>query len=182
MMDISSLEPETPTTSAPATPRSGAGGKARGGRRGGAGTPPDDALAVANRLRPVLLRLHRYLRGEAHDLGVTSTQASLLGALLRAPGISLGALAQQEHMTAPTLVGHVDKLQAQGFVERARDDAGDRRRVSLRVTAEGERAHATLRERRTAWLAARLAALAPEELAAVEAAIEPLDRLVRRDA
>lgn len=140
-----------------------------------------DALAVANRLRPVLLRIHRYLRGEAHDLGVTSTQASLLGALLRAPGIGLGELAQQEHMSAPTLVGHIDKLQAVGFVERARGEGQDRRRVSLRVTTEGQRALQTLRERRTAWLAARLAALAPEQLAIVEAAIEPLDHLVRRE-
>lgn len=145
-------------------------------------SPGGDALAIANRLRPVLLRIHRHLRGEAHDLGVTSTQASLLGALQRSPGISPGALAQQEHMSAPTLVAHIDKLQALGFVERARDDSGDRRRVSLHATAAGQQALQTLRERRTAWLAARLATLAPAELAAIAAAIEPLDHLVRSQA
>jgi hypothetical protein len=35
-----------------------------------------------------------------------------------------------------------------------------------------------VRERRTAWLAERLDGLAPDELEAVEAAIEPLRRLV----
>ena len=139
-----------------------------------------DALAVANRLRPALLRIHRYLREEAHDLGVTSTQASLLGAIHRADGVGLGELAFQEHMSAPTLVGHVDKLQALGLLERQRSDPNDRRRVTLHLTATGEGVLKTLRERRTAWLAARLETLAPDELAAVEAAIEPLSQLVRR--
>lgn len=141
-----------------------------------------DALEVADRLRPVLLKLHRNLRGEAHELGVTSTQASLLGAISRAPGVGLGELAAQEHVSAPTLVGHVDKLEAAGLVARARGNPRDRRRVGLTLTAEGTRVLAELRARRTAWLATRLAALLPEELAAVEAAIEPLRHLVRGNA
>ena len=140
-----------------------------------------DALAVANRLRPALLHIHRYLREEAHDLGVTSTQASLLGAIQRAGSVGLGELAAQEHMSAPTLVAHVDKLQALGLLERLRSDPNDRRRVTLRLTPAGEGALKTLRERRTAWLATRLETLSPEALAAVEAAIEPLLRLVRRE-
>lgn len=139
-----------------------------------------DALAVANRLRPALMRIHRYLREEAHDLGVTSTQASLLGAIQRAGSVGLGELASQEHMSAPTLVGHVDKLQALGLLERLRSDPNDRRRVTLHLTPDGEGVLKTLRERRTAWLAARLETLSPEDLAAVEAAIEPLSQLVRR--
>lgn len=141
-----------------------------------------DALAVANRLRPALLRIHRYLREEAHDLGVTSTQASLLGAIQRAGGIGLGELAFQEHMSAPTLVGHVDKLQALGLLERSRSDPNDRRRVALNLTPTGEGVLKTLRERRTAWLAARLETLSPDALAVVAAAIEPLSQLVRRNA
>lgn len=147
----------------------------------GAASDPFDPLAVANRLRPVLLRIHRYLRGEAHELGVTSTQASLLGAISRAPGVGLGELADQEHMSAPTLVGHVDKLEAAGFVARERSNPSDRRRVGLTITPAGQLALNTLRERRTNWLAARLGTLTPEELSIVEAAIEPLGRLVRRD-
>jgi len=151
--------------------------------RGGPGIPAGtlDALAVANRLRPALLRIHRYLREEAHDLGVTSTQASLLGAIQRAGSIGLGELASQEHMSAPTLVGHVDKLQALGLLERSRSDPNDRRRVALHLTPAGESVLKTLRERRTAWLAARLETLPPDALAAIEAAIGPLSQLARRD-
>lgn len=143
-------------------------------------TPGDDALAVANRLRPVLLRIHRHLRGEAHELGVTSTQATLLGAIHRAPGVGLSELATHEQVTPPTLVGHIDRLERAGLVARARDQTGDRRRIGLMVTPAGEEVLATLRERRTAWLASRLQTLSAAELAAVEAAIEPLSALLGR--
>lgn len=145
-------------------------------------TEAADALTIANQLRPVILRLNRYLRSEAHELGVTSTQASLLAAMNREPGIGLGELAAQEHMSAPTLVCHIDKLEAAGLVARTRSNPNDRRRVGLCITATGSEVLQTLRERRTAWLAARLGALAPESLAAIAAAIEPLQQLARRDA
>jgi DNA-binding MarR family transcriptional regulator len=138
-----------------------------------------DALTIANQLRPVLMRLHRYLRSEAHELGVTSTQASLLGAIQRTPNVGLGELAAQEHISAPTLVAHINKLEAAGFVERTRANPLDRRRVDLSITAAGSQIIQTLRERRTAWLATRLEALPPEALAAIAAAIEPLQQLAR---
>jgi DNA-binding MarR family transcriptional regulator len=139
-----------------------------------------DALEIANRLRPVLLRLTRALRGEAHELGVTSTQASLLAAIHRTPGVGLGQLAELEHMQAPTLVVHIDNLEAAGLVERARSDPHDRRRVVLSLTPRGQQMLDVLRERRTAWLAERLSALAPADLAAIAAAIEPLNEVARR--
>jgi DNA-binding MarR family transcriptional regulator len=145
-------------------------------------TEAADALTVANQLRPVLLRLHRFLRNEAHELGVTSTQASLVAAIQRSPGVGLGELAAQEHMSAPTLVCHIDKLEAAGLVERTRSNPQDRRRVGLNVTADGSQVLQTLRERRTAWLATRLSTLAPDALAAVAAAIEPLQQLAKREA
>src|SRR5947209_3370807 len=100
-------------------------------------TVSNEALSIANRLRPVLLRLNRSLRGEAHEMGVTSTQTTLLGAIKRSPGIGLGELAAQEQMVSPTLVAHIDKLEAAGFVERTRSDPRDRRRVELHLTESG---------------------------------------------
>lgn len=140
-----------------------------------------DVLTIASQLRPVLLRLHRYLRKEAYELGVTSTQASLLGAIQRSPDIGLVELAEREHMSAPTLVCHIDKLEAAGFVARSRNNPADRRRVCLTVTEAGSQIVQTLRERRTAWLATRLETLSLEALAAVAAAIEPLQQLARSD-
>jgi DNA-binding MarR family transcriptional regulator len=141
-----------------------------------AGSP----LAIANRLRPVLLRLNRSLRGEAHEMGVTSTQATLLVLINRHPGIGLGELAAMEQIGAPTLVNHIDKLAAAGLVERLRSDPHDKRRVDLHLTPRGAEVLLTLTERRTAWLATRLAKLPPGDLAAIAAAIEPLQQLAQR--
>jgi DNA-binding MarR family transcriptional regulator len=140
-----------------------------------------DVLTVASQLRPILLRLNRYLRGEVNELGVTTIQASLLSALQRMPDISMGELAEREHISAPTLVAHIDKLEAAGLVERIRNHPQDRRRVGLSVTLAGHDVIQTLRERRTAWLAERLEKLSPDALAAIAAAIEPLQELARSD-
>ncbi len=139
-----------------------------------------DVLSIANRLPQVLLRLHRALRTETQELGVTTTQASLLAAITRSPSIGLGELAAQEHLTSPTLVNHIDKLEAAGFVERVRSHPTDRRRVAITITVAGAQVLAKVHERRTAWLAIHLEQLAPDDLAAIAAAIEPLHTLVRQ--
>jgi DNA-binding MarR family transcriptional regulator len=72
---------------------------------------------------------------------------------------------------------HVDRLERDGLVDRTPSDA-DRRRVGLTLTAEGERVLRRVRSRRTAWLASRLRDLDADELAAIEAAVEPLRKLV----
>ncbi len=140
-----------------------------------------DTFALADQLRPVFLRLHRSLRVEEQLPGLSSTQTILLLAIRRAPGIGLGELAAQEHLSSPTLVAHIDKLEAAGYVERMRSDPNDRRRVDLRLTDAGAAALQTLRERRTNWLAARLETLTPAERAALAAAVEPLQRLAKKE-
>jgi DNA-binding MarR family transcriptional regulator len=141
-------------------------------------TPPNAALELANDLRPVLFQIHRHLRRELHSLGVTGGQVSLLGAIHGQPGIGVAELAQREGTSAPSISGHVDRLEAAGLVARTRD-TGDRRRIGLNLTAEGNRVVRAVRSRRTAWLASRLAQLDAGDRAAVAAAIEPLQRLLR---
>ncbi len=137
-----------------------------------------DPTTLANRLRPVLLKLNRELRREIHSLGVTGGQVSLLALIRREPGIGVRELAARERMSAAGMSKYVARLQAAGLV--ARTDVADRRRVGLVLTPAGERVMRSVRSRRTAWLAERLRGLSPAELAAVDAAIEPLARLVDR--
>jgi DNA-binding MarR family transcriptional regulator len=137
----------------------------------------DQGLALANDLRPVLLRLARELRKETEQFGITSRQATLLLLVKRSPGLTLRALADMEAISAPALSGQIDRLESMGLLVRVRSDV-DRRRVGLELTAEGERLLRSVRERRTAWLAERLSALEPESLRAIEAAIEPLCELL----
>jgi DNA-binding MarR family transcriptional regulator len=136
---------------------------------------------VAGRLRPVLLKLARELRREVADLGVSAGQATLLVSIARQPGTSAAELAAQERMSAAGMSGHIDRMQALGLVRRD-PDPSDRRRHVLRLTREGEAVLRKVRSRRTAWLASRLNALSPDELVAVDAALEPLARLLEVDA
>ena len=125
----------------------------------------------------MLLRLARELRKETEQFGVTGRQVTLLWLVRQNPGLSLRELAAEEGISPPALSGHVDRLERQGLIERVRS-AEDRRRVGLVVSPAGIRLLRRVRERRTAWLAERLDELAPDELDAVAAAIEPLRRLL----
>jgi DNA-binding MarR family transcriptional regulator len=139
-----------------------------------------DTLSIADRLRPVLLQVGRELRREAREVGVSPEQVSLLVAIKYTPGIGIRELAARERVSAPALSNHIDRLERDGLVSRTPDTA-DRRRVGLTLTDEGQRVLRRVRSRRTAWLATRLRGLSPAELDAVEAAIEPLSRLLHED-
>jgi DNA-binding MarR family transcriptional regulator len=132
---------------------------------------------VANRLRPALLKLARELRRESHALGVTGGQVTLLIQIHKHRGIGVNELAARERISAAAMSKHVDRLEKAGLVRRTPSES-DRRRQGLSVTSEGERVLRSVKSRRTAWLAARLDRLEPEELAALDAAVEPLLRLL----
>jgi DNA-binding MarR family transcriptional regulator len=138
-----------------------------------------DAMAVADQLRPTLLRLARELRRE-RIAGVSPHQVSLLVAIKYAPGVGVGELAARERVSAAAMSKHVDRLERAGLAER-RPSEDDRRRVGLTLTDEGQRVLRRVRSRRTAWLASRLGTLTADELEAVEAAVEPLSRLLHED-
>lgn len=135
-----------------------------------------DPLAVANRLRPALLRLSRDLRREIHSLGVTGGQVSLLNQIQQSPGIGVRELASRERMSAPGMSKYVARLEDKGLL--CRRELEDRRRVGLELTAEGDRVLASVKRRRTAWLAARLRGLEDDELATIDEAVEPLLKLL----
>jgi DNA-binding MarR family transcriptional regulator len=139
-----------------------------------------DTLSIADRLRPVLLRVGRELRREAREVGISPEQVSLLVAIKYGPGIGVRELAARERVTPPAMSNHVDRLERDGLVSRT-PSASDRRRVGLSLTDEGQRVLRRVRSRRTAWLATRLRGLSAAELEAVEAAVEPLSRLLHEE-
>jgi DNA-binding MarR family transcriptional regulator len=139
----------------------------------------NDSVALANELRPILLRLARHLRNETHTRGVTGGQVSLLVAIEFHPGITAQQLAEREGLSAPGVSGHLARLEGLGMIRRQR--TSDRRRVGLFVTNDGVRVLESVREQRTAWLASRLEELAPEEFAAIRAALGPLDAVSMGD-
>jgi DNA-binding MarR family transcriptional regulator len=140
-----------------------------------------DPVTAANELRPILLRLNRYLRRELGAVGITGGQASLLHAIRTNPGIGVRGLAQHEGVSAPAMSGYVDRLEKAGLVTRVRSEH-DRRRVGLDVTEQGLKVLRSARSRRTAWLASRLKRLDPDELEKVEAALPALAKLLEEAA
>ncbi len=139
-----------------------------------------DTTVLANRLRPVLLQLNRQLRREIHSLGVTGGQVSLLVQIKYHPGIGIRELAALERMSVPGMSKFISRLEEAGLVQRA-PVAGDQRRVGLSLTPAGQKVLRSVKSKRTAWLSARLRELDPEELDAIDAAIEPLAHLLSED-
>jgi len=135
-----------------------------------------DPISVANRLRPVLLRLNRELRREIHSLGVTGGQVSLLNQIQKLPGTGIRELATRERMSVPGMSKYAARLESAGLIRKT--ELADKRRVGLELTTEGERVLLSVKRRRTAWLAERLRGLDADELEAVDAAIGPLLKLL----
>jgi DNA-binding MarR family transcriptional regulator len=138
-------------------------------------SPPE---TLAEQLRPLLLHLNRDLRREALPLGATVGQIALLAAIREQPGLGMRELASRERMSAPAMSGYVDRLEAAGLVVRGPVE-GDRRRVGLHLTDAGRRLLRSTRRLRTAWLAERMRRLSDDQLAALDAALEPLALLTR---
>ena len=136
-----------------------------------------DTTAVANRLRPVLLKLNRELRHEIHSLGVTGGQVSLLVQIKYHPGIGMRELAALERISVPGMSKFVSRLEEAGLVERAPVE-GDQRRVGLTLSSAGHKVLRSVKSKRTAWLAERLRELDADKLEAIDAAIEPLAHLL----
>ena len=139
-----------------------------------------DTTEIANRLRPVLLKLARELRREIHSLGVTGGQVSLLVDIKRSPGVGVRELAARERVSVPAVSKFVARMEEAGLIRRE-PVGGDKRRVGLHVTEAGHRVLRSVRSKRTAWLAARLGTLEPHELEAIDAAIEPLTQLLAEE-
>jgi DNA-binding MarR family transcriptional regulator len=131
--------------------------------------------AIAGRLRLSATRLARRLRQEAHT-GLSPSQLSALAMVDRHGPVTLGALADHEQVSPPTITRVVVKLEADGFLTR-QPDPDDRRVTRVGVTAKGRALLGTSRRRKTEWLTTRLEGLDEEQRARLADALDALDAL-----
>jgi DNA-binding MarR family transcriptional regulator len=139
--------------------------------------PAPDVSALADGLRPALLKIGRLLRREAQPLGLSPLDATLLTAVRKREGVGVSELAELEQTSRPTMSAHVKRLEAAGWLKRLPPPPEDRRRFGLAITAAGLRALEAVRRRRNDWLAARLAALDPQAREALARALGPLAQI-----
>jgi len=133
---------------------------------------------VADRLHSAALHLLRRLRLEDDVLGVSPPRLSALSVVVYAGPLAIGALAVAEGVAAPTMTRLVDGLEHDGFVRRRRDPA-DARGVLVEATPAGKRILTRGRAQRVQTLAAGLAALSDDELAAIGRGAELIERVSR---
>ena|SRR5947209_6882749 len=75
--------------------------------------------------------------GRWADLDLTMRQVKALHVLGEGGALTVGALAERQHIKLPAASVLADNLVQAGFVERS-EDPDDRRRVQLRLTPRGE--------------------------------------------
>ncbi len=128
------------------------------------------------RLRLAMARLARRQR-QAASTGLTPSQQSALAMIDIHGPLPLGELAALEQVAKPTITRIVAKLEEQGLVERL-VDADDRRFARVIVTPVGHERLEETRQRRNRWLTERIEGLSPDDIAAIFAVVEPLERLL----
>jgi DNA-binding MarR family transcriptional regulator len=133
-------------------------------------------VATADRLHAAAIHLLRSVRRTDASLGVGPAQLSALSVLVFGGPRSIGALARAEQVRVPTMSRLVATLERDGLATRA-PDPRDGRASIVRASFRGRRILLRGRALRTAELARRLAALAPDERSALDRAAALIARL-----
>ena len=139
--------------------------------------PHPDVLATADRLHSAAIHLLRRVRKQDAATGEGPARLSALSVLVFAGPKTLGELAAAEQVKPPTMSRIVAGLTRSRLVTITADPH-DARRMRIRATAKGIRLLHKGRQLRIAYLAAHLGELAPRQLAALDEAVEILQRLL----
>ena len=131
----------------------------------------------SQRLARSVSRLTRRLRQERHT-ELTPTQLAVLGTVMVMGPATPSAIAARENVRPPSVTRTLNCLADDGYVVRE-PHPDDRRQVLVRLSDKGEALMKEERNRRNAWLDARLSALTVEERTTLREASDLLERLAR---
>jgi len=127
-------------------------------------------------LRIAIMRLSRRLRQERTETELSGSQFSTLGWISTEGPLTIGRLAELEHVTAPSMNRTVNCLVESGYATRT-TSPDDGRKVIVSATAAGESIVLETRRRRDAWLSKRFTTLTPAERETLAEATTILRRL-----
>jgi DNA-binding MarR family transcriptional regulator len=135
------------------------------------------------RLAVAVKRFRSRMREEAgsNATGLTVLQLSILQRLIEADSATAASLAVAEHVTQQAIAQSLAPLKTGGLVQAERDPA-DARKSKITISAAGRRLVDSIYASRDTWLAHAVAAtVGPDERAALDAAIDLLERLADVD-
>jgi DNA-binding MarR family transcriptional regulator len=135
----------------------------------------ESAAVDTDELRILLQRVARRIRANRADGTMSDTQMGVLFRLEMSPATP-SQLAERERVTPPSMNRTLNALEAAGLVLRS-PDPDDARKVIGTLTPSGADLIAETRRLRATWFSQRLAELAPDERATLEAVIPVLRHL-----
>lgn len=134
---------------------------------------PGEEMPIGRRLSMAAKAARAVAERDMARNGTTLSAAIIVRAVAREPGLSQRELADRMHIQGPTVLRHLDRLEAEGLVTRTRDER-DRRIQRIHLTPEGQQARDRLSVVADAASASLTEIFTPDELAVFE---EHLDRL-----
>lgn len=139
-------------------------------------SPTFTTPADVDRLRVAFMRLARRIRTNS-DESLTPSQRSVLMTVVRSGQLTVGQIAEVEHVKPPSVSKIVAALEAQGYLERQTDPT-DRRCANIAASDAGTAYVDDVRAAGRTWLATRLDGLTNDERASLDAALPALERLL----
>ena len=133
-----------------------------------------------DRLRVTVLRLARRIRHHSPGV-VTPSQRFALTTIAIGERLTIGQIAEREHVRPPAASKIVAALESQGLVARE-ESPDDRRCTHIVATDAGLEYLEAARAAGRSWMNERLATLDPDEIRAIEAALPALERLLEGEA
>jgi len=122
---------------------------------------PGLLLRIARELRDLGAALEALDEAAAASLGVSRNDVRALGIAARSSGLPAVAFARRLGLTSASITALIDRMEAKGLLERARDP-DDRRCCRIHLTTEGRRRerelYGRLGEGLARWLSRRPAA------------------------
>ena len=137
-----------------------------------------DPSQLARRLDSVAIHLLRRLDREDSVAGASAARLSALAVLVFGGARTLGALAEAENVTPPSMTRLVTAMEADGLVTRTKS-ATDGRLVLVGATSKGALVLEQGRKQRLAALAGWLGELKPCGLHCLDDAVDLLDEVLR---
>lgn len=137
-------------------------------------------LQILHAIRRIIRASDMHSKELASNYNITAPQLITLHTIASRPGTTINGLSKIVSLDASTLVGIIDRLEAKGYVTRARSTE-DRRQVSLHITESGQQFLEQAPSPLQSSLARTLTRLSPLEQSVIAQSLERIVQMIDDD-